>query len=347
MLSNEASVHADLGNQYKALRERVAASDLYEHEPAEFLTAWRALSAVASRLRITADLGSVTTSESRNVVRKVLLDDDSIGVLKVCGHTRELGEADTLARWRAAGLPCVEVLGSGYQSVAAGGRESVATYVMTRYVGDLPLVHPGTIGARVECVEALVRFIRPFHLTTPTPWRRSWRDRLAPHLRWTLPPLREAGFELPARWQEKLVWLSQLGDSLVHGDPAGRNILLSDAGAMTLLDPVGSLRGLPEADVGRICFQVGSDDAYGPAIDAACAVDRSLHPGFVACLTGLNFLASAGYFVAGHVNPDTDLVARGGEAGALERSANWVGIATTLIDGLPLEKDWLAIRAWK
>ena len=100
-----SDVEQTLDLQADLLAERVRHSGMYLHEPQEFDVARRIYPVLAERLGVVEDLGTLTTPESRNVVRKVRLADGSFGVLKVIGNTRELGEGEVLERWRSRGLP--------------------------------------------------------------------------------------------------------------------------------------------------------------------------------------------------------------------------------------------------
>ncbi len=108
------AIPADLEQQHAALRERVIQSGLYQNEIAEFTVARSEYPFIAARAGVVADLGSLTTDESRNIVRKVRLADGRLAVLKVMGHRREQGEGEVLAAWTAKGLPCVRPLEWGY-----------------------------------------------------------------------------------------------------------------------------------------------------------------------------------------------------------------------------------------
>jgi Phosphotransferase enzyme family len=299
------AIPADLEQQHAALRERVAQSGLYQDEIAEFSVARAEYPLIAARVGVVADLGSLTTDESRNIVRKVRLADGRLAVLKVMGHRREPGEGEVLAAWTAKGLPCVRPLEWGY------GRTS---WVLTGY---LPLPSMPTApdpAGRAADVRGLVRFIRAFHLSgAAVRGTRTWHDRLDAHLRWTLPLTRGQSLTEPADWEAKLAAAG--GSALLHGDPAGSNVLVTGDGSFVLLDPPGAIRGPREADAGQIASHVGCAQAGDPAakaaevialVDEAAAADRSLDPRLVALFAGLNLLVWAGYFLAGHGHPATD-----------------------------------------
>lgn len=298
-------VQVALRRQARLLDARVAASGLYRHEPAELRTAIDVYARLWDELGVTADFGSLTTDESRNVVRRVRLADGGDAVLKVSGHVREPGEGDVLAAWHARVLPCVEPLEWGYLRAVGG---SPATYLLTRLCDGTPLPSPqpsASLRARQAVAERLTAFIEPFHRSgARVPRTRSWSDRLSLHLHWTLPLVHQRGLPLPPDWDAVLELLSSQGDVVVHGDPAGGNVIVDGGGAMLLLDPPGALRALPEADVGQICSQVGGVQHVEAVVDAACDAHRRLDPAAVAAFAGLNFLTWAGYFLVAHPNPD-------------------------------------------
>ena len=279
---------ADLEQQHAALRERVIQSGLYQNEIAEFTVARSGYPFIAARAGVVADLGSLTTGESRNIVRKVRLADGQLAVLKVVGH-----------RWAAKGLPCVRPLQWGYGQ---------ASWVLTGY---LPLPSMPTApdpAGRAADVRYLVGFIRAFHLSeAAVPTTRTWRDQLDLHLRWTLPLTRGRGLTEPPDWEAKLAAAG--GDTLLHGDPAGSNVLVTDQGSLVLIDPPGAIRGPREADAGQIASHVGCGHDGDPAdkaaevialVEEAAAADRSLDPRLVALFAGLNLLVWSGYFLARH-----------------------------------------------
>ena len=103
-----------------ALESRVKQSGLYAREVAEFEIAWKAYRDLHGRIGIEDDFGSLTTSESRNLVRRVRLRDGVQAVVKVVGNTREPGEGEVLKGWHHSGLPCVEPINWGYQRVLVG-----------------------------------------------------------------------------------------------------------------------------------------------------------------------------------------------------------------------------------
>jgi hypothetical protein len=298
------AIPADLEQQHTALRERVTQSGLYQNEIAEFSVARAEYPRIAARAGVVADLGSLTTYESRNIVRKVRLADGRLAVLKVMGHQREPGEGEVLAAWTAKGLPCVRPLKWGY------GR---ASWLLTRYL-PLPTMPtaPDPAG-RAADVRHLVVFIRTFHLSgAAVRVTRTWRDQLDVHLRWTLPITRGCGLTEPADWEAKLAAAG--GGTLLHGDPAGSNVLVTGDGSFVLLDPPGAIRGLREADAGQIASHVGCGHVGDPAdkaaevvalVEEAAAADRSLDPRLVALFAGLNLLVWSGYFLALHGHPAT------------------------------------------
>lgn len=309
------AIEADLERQEAALRRRVNASRMYTHEPGEFTVARRAYRQLWDRLGLSEDLGSLTTEESRNVVRRVRCRDGTDGVLKIAGHTREPGEGEVLSEWRRLGLRCVEPLTWGHTVMSQLGSPAVATYLLTRFI-DLPTVlRPGpdwSLDRRTRLAERLIAFMRPFHEAVPhVPRTRTWEDRLQLHLRWSLPMLQERGFELPSGWEATLTRLSREGHRILHGDPAGGNVLV-DADDFILLDPPGAISGLPEADVAQICSQLGGADHVTELVLVACELDAKLDPSAIAAFAGLNFLTWAGYFLASHNTPD--VTTHGGDA---------------------------------
>lgn len=306
------AVPADLEQQQAALRDRVTQSGLYENEIAEFGVALAEYPRIAARAGVVWDLGTLTTYESRNIVRKVCLADDRLAVLKVMGHRREQGEGEVLAAWTAKGLPCVRPLKWGYER---------ASWLLTSYL-PLPTMRiaPDPEG-RTTDVRRLVEFMRTFHLSGATvPQARTWRDRLDAHLRWTLPLTREYGLAEPLHWEAKLATAggaAASGETLLHGDPAGSNVLVADDGSFVLLDPPGAVRGRREADAGQIASHVGCGHTGAPAdkatevialVDEAVAADPTLDPRLVALFAGLNLIVWSGYFLARHGHPATGRV---------------------------------------
>jgi hypothetical protein len=298
------AIPADLELQHAELRERVTQSGLYQNEIAEFSVARAEYPKIAARAGVVADLGSLTTYESRNIVRKVRLADGRLAVLKVMGHRHEPGEGEVLAAWTAKGLPCVRPLNWGYRR---------ASWLLTGY---LPLPSMPTApdpAGRAADVRRLVGFIRRFHLSgAAVSVARTWRDRLDTHLRWTLPLTRGCGLTEPADWDAKLAAAG--GGTLLHGDPAGSNVLVTGDGSFVLLDPPGAIRGPREADAGQIASHIGCGHAGNPAdkaaevialVEVAAAADRSLDPRLVALFAGLNLLVWSGYFLARHGHPAT------------------------------------------
>jgi hypothetical protein len=303
-----ARVGQEIEAQREALRCRVETSGLYRHELQEFEVAVAAWCHLLERLGVAEDLGTLTTPESRNVVRRVRLRDDTAAVLKVIGNTREPGEGELLGAWHRAGLPCVEPLAWGYRRVSLNHPEvtapRTATYLLTRFVEARFLPEAHTARERAQRACDLVAFVRPFHAADVRVSRaRSWSDRLGQHLRETLPLLRRYHIREPERWVDKLDRLSSDGPILVHGDPAGRNVLDSDHGLL-LLDPPGSLIALPEADVAQICCQVGRVEGVRELLTLVAEQNPGLDSSALAGFAGLNVLVWAGYLLADHSNPD-------------------------------------------
>jgi len=302
MQSFPSPVPEDLVEQAHHLRKRVENSRMYLHEPHELSIAAMALPQLCLRLSIAEDLGTLATHESRNVVRKVSLEDGTLAVLKIVGNVREPGEGELLSAWYHAGLPCVEPLTWGYHRLPVV--EATVSYILTRFTASLPREIVSSESARRREALDLVEFIGPFHRAfTQVPRARRWADRMRQHLRWTNPRLEDAGFALPLEWEEKLQRLSAEGLVLIHGDPAGSNILRTENGRL-LLDPPGALIALPEADVAQICCQVGGLEHVEELIALAADQNHSVDPSAIAAFAGLNLLVWAGYAVVHHSNPD-------------------------------------------
>ena len=262
-------------------------------------------------------------------------------MLKVIGNTRELGEGEVLERWRSRGLPCVELLSWGYHQAEANGSETTITYLLTRYLEHTSLPTPTDLDGKRHLVRKLVRFIRQFHVSgAGISASRTWEQATSLHLCWTLPHLRSHGFPEPPGWAEKLHRLSEDGQVLLHGDPAGRNLCL--------LDPAGARRGMREADVAQICSQVGGIDHVEEAIHEACNEDPTLHPGAISCFAGINFLNASGYLLADHFHPDTESARQSSTSrGAVEPVAReWLSVASRLIGAYRLEGPEPPSRAW-
>jgi hypothetical protein len=301
-------VEPALQRQAEALERRVVGSGLYTDEPAEFAAACEAYRLLWAPLELSEDLGSLATEASRHVVRRVRRRDGTEGVLKITGHTRQPGEGEVLSAWFSLGLPCVEPLRWGHARAPSERGYVMTTYLLTRFA-DLPTLprttHGWSLERRIRLALDLTRFIRPFHdarvsVTCP----RSWEDRLRSHLRWTFPLVEAHGWTGPPGWEETLMRLGAPRGVVLHGDPAGSNVLVRDDGRFVLLDPAGAIRGLREADVAQICSQVGGADAVVDVIAAVCDDDATLDRRAVAALAGLNFLTWAGYFLASHGHPD-------------------------------------------
>lgn len=300
----EGRVEEDIEAQRTALCRRVNESGLYLNEIEEFDMAVQAYGQVISKLGIVEDIRSLTTPESRNLVRHVRLRDGSLAVLKVIGSTREPGEGELLAAWHRAGLPTVAPISWGYIRVIVSDVGRTATYVLTRFVESRPLAKPNTRAQREERVAQFVSLVRPFHDPRIQVSRaRRWSDRVRQHLRWTLPLLRDHGLAEPDQWPDKLDRLSQEGRLVIHGDPAGGNVLDTGDGLL-LIDPPGALIALPEADIAQICSQVGEVEATAEMIELASRHDPALDPSAIAGFAGLNFLIWGGYLLAQHANPD-------------------------------------------
>jgi hypothetical protein len=302
--AQEALIGDDIEAQRIALRRRVKESGLYLNEIEEFDVAVMAYGQIAHRLGVVQDIRNLATPESRNLVRHVRLKDGSLAVLKITGNTREPGEGELLAAWHRAGLPTVTPISWGYVRVMASNVGRTATYVLTRFAESRRLPEPRTLAQREERVIQLVSLVRPFHDPKIQVSRaRRWSDRVRQHLRWTLPLVQQCGMAEPEQWTDKLGRLSEDGRLVVHGDPAGGNVLDS-IGRLLLIDPPGALIALPEADIAQICSQVGGVEAAAEMIELVSDHDPTLDPSAIAGFAGLNFLVWGGYLLAQHPNPD-------------------------------------------
>lgn len=311
--SSRDPVEADLDRQAEALRTRVRASGLYTHEVPEFEIARRVHRRIAAKLHL-EDLGTLTTPESRNIVRKVRQPDGSTAVLKVIGNMREPGEAEALREWARFGLPCVRPLRWG-DVPASPGEAASASYLLTEYI-DRPtlVVEDGCPPARrAEIVQRLTSAIAPFHAAAARPPERSrtWAARVGEHLRWTLPLVRREKLAEPPGWADKLTEASATQRRLLHGDVGGANALVMADESLVLLDPPGAIIGPPEADVGHIVAYVACAGSHaagektaciGPLLDVACATTPSLDPKTVALFAAVDLITWAGYFLSGHEN---------------------------------------------
>lgn len=284
---------------------------------------------------IDRELGRLGTSESRNIVRRVRLVDDTEAVIKVIGNTREPGEGALLAAWHELGLPCLEPLDWGYIRVGEDGLSGVATYLMTRFVEGEP-VRTDSLddNQRRTLTLELVDFIAPFHRANArVATVRTWRARLDQHLRQVLPAIDRSGLPQPAAWSEKLSWISGMGTVTVHGDPAGPNVLRTDRG-LVLMDPPGALRAVPEADLAQICFQTSNRDlTVLELIDLVCRRDRTVNPAFLCFFVAMNLLIVAGYLLTDHYNPDAD-ASRSTQRSSLEAAEDAMRLSRSLAEQL-------------
>lgn len=325
---------ADLARQRRMLNTRVTDSGLYTHEPAEFETAIRAYRRIVDRLAIKSDVKSLATPESRNIVRLVTMADGSVAVLKVMGHGREPCEGEVLNGWRQHGLPCANPLEWGYERLLGQRTGHIAFFILTAYIEGQPLAHKASdsLEEKERQLEELVEFIQPFHSAAiSVPAGRSWSDRMWLHLKWTVPLITAAGFREPEGWREKLQILSDRGRIVIHGDPAGGNVLRTPSG-LILLDPPGSLIASREADVAQICSQVGGAVLAPQMIAKACDLDPTLHPEALACLAGINILVWAGYLLVGHDNPDVAKDRRADHDSQMAEGARYLALAAELIE---------------
>lgn len=339
--------------QFAALRRRVNASGLYLHEIEEFGIAREAWARVSVRLEVVVDLGSITTPESRNIVHKVCLRDGTIGVLKVAGNAREPGEGEVLEAWRALGLPCVRPMAWGYERVEVDREWRVASWLLTEFM-PLPTMRVGDeidALARKSSVCALVAFIRQFHFSAARATSvRTWWDRTNVHLRWVMPLIRDAGLIEPDDWERKLKAASRRGSALVHGDPAGSNVLVTPTNSFVLLDPPGALVGPREADAGQIASHMacaGSRDAEEKGadtlilVDEAARADRSLNPATIGLFAGINLMIWSGYFLVSHYNVNVLSTAQDpdSERSARLRSAHvYLAVARQLVSEFEVDQ---------
>jgi hypothetical protein len=312
------AVEADLARQATALSERVRGSGLYTHEVHEFEVARLVHRRVAPALGLT-DLGTLTTPESRNIVRKVRRLDGSTAVLKVIGNLREPGEAEALRAWSACGLPCVRPLYWGEVPLVPGAEPPAARYLLTEYIDRPVLAVPeaASLAERERITRCLTECVSVFHVAPimAPDGARTWVERVGAHLRWTLPLIRREQLAEPPGWQSKLEAACARDSRLLHGDVSGANALVLDDGSLVLLDPPGAIRGPREADVGYIVSYVacaGSRTAeeevadIDPLLRAAREAAPSLDPAAIALFAGVNLLTWAGYFLVGHVNRNAD-----------------------------------------
>ncbi len=159
----------------------------------------------------------------------------------------------------------------------------------------------------------LVAWTKQFHVGDPRVGiARRWRSRLELHLHQTLPLIRASRLAEPPSWRDKLLRLSEMGNVLVHGDPAGSNVLIAKSDLL-LLDPPGALQGIREADIGQICWHIGGPEKVDTLVHVACAVDNRLNPDAVAAFAGFNLIIWAGYALVDHHHPDRP-TNRGAEA---------------------------------
>ena len=324
-----AAVEEDLSRQAAALSERVRASGLYTHEVAEFEVARLVHRWVVPALGLT-DMGTLTSPESRNIVRKVRRADGTTAALKVIGNLREPGEAQALAAWAAHGLPCVWPLAGEENPLVPGAGRVSASYLLTEYIDRPVLLVPDSAGLaqRETITRRLTGCVSAFHeapIAAPG-CARTWVDRVGAHLRWTLPLVRRARLAEPARWQDKLAVAAARDGRLLHGDASGANALVVGDGSLMLLDPPGAIRGPREADAGHIVSYVacaGTRPAeekaadIAPLVRAACEAAPWLDRPAVSLFAGVNLLTWAGYFLAGHFNRYAG--SAGGGAGAADR----------------------------
>ncbi|MGH3159160.1 MAG: phosphotransferase [Streptosporangiaceae bacterium] len=341
-----AAVEAALTRQAEALGKRVRESGLYTHEIGEFRVARRVHRWIAPALGLT-DLGTLTTPESRNIVRKVCQPDGSVAVLKVIGNLREPGEGDALHAWSTHSLPCVRPLRWSEVPAGADGGSPVASYLLTEHIDRPVLAVPDAapLTERQMITRRLTECVSQFHAAElPVPeCARSWTARVGVHLHWTLPLVRRAGLAEPANWADKLTKASARGNVLLHGDAAGANVLVLGDGSLVLLDPPGAIRGPREADIGHIVSYVacvGSSTAEAkvssiePLLRVACDAAPWLDPAAVALFAGMDLITWAGYFLAGHANRNAGSSAGGhGGPAPLRQAQVYLAGAERLLAG--------------
>lgn len=340
------AVEADLTRQAAALSQRVRGSGLYTHEVHEFEVARRVHRRVAPELGLT-DLGTLTTPESRNIVRKVRRPDGSMAVLKVIGNLREPGEAEALRAWSACGLPCVRPLCWGEVPLVPGDGAPAARYLLTEYIDRPVLAVPeaASLAERERITRCLMECVSAFHaapVMVPD-YARTWVERVGVHLRWTLPLVRREQLAEPPGWQGKLEAACARDSRLLHGDASGTNALVLDDRSLVLLDPPGAIRGPREADVGHIVSCVacaGSRPAkekvadIDPLLRAAYEAAPSLEPAAIALFAGVNLLTWAGYFLVGRVNRNVDSFGDDGDTQRpLDQASAYLAGAARLIGG--------------
>jgi len=326
-------------DQRRRLVQRIQDSGLYRHEIAEFDVATTAYSALVTELGITADLGNLTSPESRNLVRRVRTHDGTDAVLKIIGNTREPGEGEVLTAWRRRGLPCAEPLAWGYHTVeVSGARRTSASWLLNRHVPGQVLGDGAGTHGLADRAERLIDFLGPFHASgADVSTARAWSERLSPHLREITPLLERARVRQPPGWRDRLETLSRRGRTLVHADPAGINIVVGPGGEWRLIDPPGAVVAMREADAGQIAWHTGRSAALEEAVTAICTADATLLPGAVAAFAAFNLVVEAGYELAGHFRLHD---AQDDRAGAGEEFVDQVQAAQNLLDRAALLLSW-------
>lgn len=326
-----ASVRA----QREALSARVLASGMYLHEVEEFELLTRVIGHVARLARVEQDLGSLTTPESRNLVRLVRRDDGSQAVLKLIGNDREPGEGPVLSFWHERGLPCARPLVWGNLPVQQRGCRGTVTYLLTEYLPcpSLPPADGRPARDRLAALEALTRLVDPFHVPIDElpadvlSAGRTWADRMLAHLRWTMPLVRARSLPEPDGWEEALGRLSWAEHPvLLHGDPSPGNVL-DCGGRLVLLDPPGAVLGPIEADVGHLCAHLGGQHHVEVLLDWASRLDRRLDPDLMAFFAGVDFLLWSGYLIGSHSSPHLSAGSAAGDAAVTDM----LGLAARLM----------------
>ncbi|MGY1669935.1 phosphotransferase [Geodermatophilus sp. SYSU D00710] len=309
--------------QAQALCSRVQTSGMYLHEIEEFRFVKAAYAEAAQRAGVVQDLRSLTTPESRNLVRLVRRQDGDLAVLKLVGNTREPGEGRVLRIWHERGLPCVPPLACGEVSVSVGDKAGVVSFLLTSYLPypTIPPVDGSTVDDRVSLLTELMVLLAPFHIpANELPedllgTARTWADRMHLHLRWAIPCLRRRGAREPYGWEATLNAASATGRRvLLHGDVSPSNVLDGGENGLILFDPPGALVGPPEADVGHMCTHLGGADHAARLVEEACALDRRLERDRVAFFAGVDLLLWAGYVAGSHESPHVSASEREADA---------------------------------
>lgn len=310
--SADPQLIASVEAQGHALSNRVKASGMYTHELEEFEFVKASYPEVAQGVGIVLDIRSLTTPESRNLVRLVRRAGGELAVLKLVGNTREPGEGAVLRTWYEQGLPCVSPLAWGEVRVSVGDRAGTVSYLLTDYLPypTVPPVGSRTVADRASLLARFMTLLAPFHIPADelpedvlTP-ARTWADRMHLHLRWAIPALRRRSAPEPHGWESTLLEASATGRRvLLHGDVSPSNVLDGGDNGLFLFDPPGALVGPPEADVGHMCSHLGGAAHAAQLVEEACRHDPRLERDQVAFFAGVDLLLWAGYVAASHMSP--------------------------------------------